>query len=246
MIPVGRIDAALTLCLEALSRQTLPREQFEIIVVADGVRLPSDVPTAGTRVCQLETTSGRSAARNCGLAHARGIAAVSLDADMVASADMLRHYYDAHRQGSVACVGVREFARGTSPIVRYPRADYREGFYAATDYLRNAAEPFRAFSTCNCSYPLATARRVGLFDEQMQGWGLEDIEFGYRLWKSGEVEFRYVSGAVATHIDHERDKVAEQQTWAANRDYCIRKHGEVFAAGRGTPLLIGTQASSHR
>jgi len=47
----------------------------------------------------------------------------------------------------------------------FPREDYRESFYRATDFMRRAAEPIWAFSTCNCSYPLDLARQVGLFDE---------------------------------------------------------------------------------
>jgi GT2 family glycosyltransferase len=95
-----------------------------------------------------------------------------------------------------------------------------------------AAEPFWAFSTCNCSYPLEAARSVGLFDEGMRGWGLEDVEFGYRLWKAGLLELRYVDDAVAIHVEHERDRAAELLAWSANRAYCVDKHGELFVDPR--------------
>jgi len=257
VIPVGRVDASLVWCLRALASQTLAREYFEVIVVLDGVSLPAGMPTAGLRVCAVEARAGRSAARNRGIAEARGNVVVSLDCDMVASPDLLACYYEAHQRERLACVGVRRFAHPSGGLMASnfdfagllsacdPRPDYRERFYRATDYMRNAAEPFWAFWTCNCSYPLDIARQSGLFDDQMTGWGLEDVEFAYRLWRSGAVDFQYLPGAVAIHMEHERDKPAEWQEWSSNRAYCVRKHGALFADHphrRDFPVLKGESA----
>jgi glycosyltransferase involved in cell wall biosynthesis len=234
VIPVGRVDA-IESCLRALACQTLPRQFFEVILVLDGVSLQLTAISPNWRIRHLKGRSGRSSARNCGLDAAKGVVAVSLDCDMVACPDLLKQYYEAHQNPSVACVGVREFALPSIKdrfdemhAARLTRLDYRENFYKGTGYLRNAAEPFWAFSTCNCSYPIDLARQVGLFDEQMAGWGLEDIEFAYRLWCTGNLEFRWLEGAAAIHVEHDRDKSAEAKAWAANRGYCVRKHGDLF------------------
>jgi len=46
--------------------------------------------------------------------------------------------------------------------------------------------PYNCFHGCNVAFRTSDAIQVGLFDEEFNGhWGYEDIEFGYRLWKSG-------------------------------------------------------------
>jgi GT2 family glycosyltransferase len=259
VIPVGRMDPSFFCCLQALSRQILPCEFFEIILVLDGVALSREIletlhPMPAITVCATETRRGRSFVRNRGLERARGTVVVSLDSDMIASPDLLSNYFDAHQRGAVACVGVRKFVYpyetmdvssaegfGTMLSACFPREDYRDSFYRATDFMRRAAEPFWAFSTCNCSYPIDLAKQVGLFDEQMTGWGLEDQEFGYRLWKTGQLTFTHVPAALAIHIEHSRDRTAEMQMSSINRAYCVRKHGAVFADPRGrrvSPLVL--------
>lgn len=258
IIPVGKVDDALRGCLQSLARQTLPREDFEIVLVLDGVSLPNEfLPRLDAspviRICTIERPSGRSVARNRGLEQARGPIAVSLDCDMVTCPELLARHFDAHQRGSVACLGVRKFVYpydGMSPLTEegfnsmlsacYAREDYRERFYRATNYLENAAEPFWAFSTCNCSYPVEIAREVGLFDEQMRAWGLADVEFGYRLWRTGDLNFLYLPRAVAIHVEHPRDKAADLRSREANRAYCVAKHGDLFAdrPGRRMPPAL--------
>ncbi len=43
----------------------------------------------------------------------------------------------------------------------------------------------------------------GQFNESFKGWGAEDVEFGYRLEKIGDIKF--INGAYAYHLSHERD-----------------------------------------
>ena len=72
VVPVGRINKATYCCLQALANQTLPREYFEVILVLDGLAPIPDL-FSECRVYTLGKRCGRSAARNCGLIHARGI-----------------------------------------------------------------------------------------------------------------------------------------------------------------------------
>ena len=55
----------------------------------------------------------------------------------------------------------------------------------------------KAFYTC------------GKFNETFAGWGAEDVEFGYRLEKYGNIKF--ISGAYAYHLSHDRDLFAIMQ-----------------------------------
>ena len=59
---------------------------------------------------------------------------------------------------------------------------YYSGYCAATK---------KAFDEC------------GKFNETFQGWGAEDVEFGYRLEQQGDIQF--LNGAYAYHVSHSRD-----------------------------------------
>lgn len=50
----------------------------------------------------------------------------------------------------------------------------------------------------------------GMFNESFVGWGAEDVEFGYRLEKHGDIKF--ITGAYAYHVSHDRDLYKILQT----------------------------------
>ncbi|MGB7604149.1 MAG: glycosyltransferase [Lutisporaceae bacterium] len=50
-----------------------------------------------------------------------------------------------------------------------------------TDY----SFPWSFFITNNCSVSRENVVKAGLFDEQYEGWGCEDLDLGYRLYKNG-------------------------------------------------------------
>src|SRR5919201_2228834 len=83
IIPALNASGTIDRCLVALSRQSLPRTSFEVIVVDDG---STDDTAAlarrrGAVVLRLDQNRGPAAARNAGLAIARGDLIVFTDAD---------------------------------------------------------------------------------------------------------------------------------------------------------------------
>lgn len=79
---------ALALCLASLEVQSLPRDQFEILVVDNaspgGVEQVERLAKGRARLL-VETTKGAGPARNRGAAEARGAVFAFIDADCVAS-----------------------------------------------------------------------------------------------------------------------------------------------------------------
>jgi GT2 family glycosyltransferase len=248
---------SLTAALRALRHQTLTRDLYELVLVLDGCRgddLPIDVRRQEIRILELQPSQGRSKARNAGLQVAMGDAIVSLDGDMIAHPRLLQYYYTLQKDRAGIYVGSRNYSMEipsaadletestltTFVTRRTIKVDYRVRFLFRTAFLARSAEPFWALSTCNCSYPASSALDCGGFDEAINGWGLEDQEFGYRLWKSG-LTFAYSHHALGTHIEHERIPELENASWARNQQYCQQKHGVQFRdphRSMGQPVLL--------
>ncbi len=63
--------------------------------------------------------------------------------------------------------------------------------------------PFNCFHGCNVAFRKLDAEAVGLFDPTFDGyWGYEDIEFGYRLYKSG-VKLAYNAEGIVYHQEND-------------------------------------------
>jgi hypothetical protein len=73
--------------------------------------------------------------------------------------------------------------------------------------------------------PLALWRELGGFDEDMVGYGYDDMEFGIRLARHG-AKALLVSDAFAVHVWHGKRDWAEQSLENERHlDYVLRKHG---------------------
>jgi validoxylamine A glucosyltransferase len=64
--------------------------------------------------------------------------------------------------------------------------------------------PEELFWTSNCSVGAAAFWAVGGFDEDFKGWGMEDVDLGYRLARSG-ASLHLSLDAWAVDMPHERD-----------------------------------------
>ncbi len=106
IIPTHNRVAALTATLNALCEQTAARDEFEVVVVADGCtdstvdllrRYEAPFPL---RYCENSPARGAAAARNAGAARADGRILLFLDDDMEASHTLIAVHVDAHRDFS--------------------------------------------------------------------------------------------------------------------------------------------------
>lgn len=108
LIPVYRDWGRLTLCLEALARQTWPAEDFEIIAINNDHRPPPAEFRLPAGVTLLQEPRGHSyAARNAGLALARGEVLAFTDADCQPSPDWLAAGWAALQDSDAGLVGGR-------------------------------------------------------------------------------------------------------------------------------------------
>jgi glycosyltransferase involved in cell wall biosynthesis len=196
--------AKLARALGALARQTLPPEQFEVVVVLDGsqdgsaqrvraLRLPYPV-----RVLE-QANRGLAASRNRGAREARHPVVVFLDDDIVAEPGLLAAHVRAHAGAPAPHVALGAYPpviRGHDPWSLFLRAWWH-------DHFRRKGEPghvwnFVDFCDGNCSMPRSLFLETGGWDEDFRGGRRQDWEYAIRLLDRG-VRFAFHPAATGAH-----------------------------------------------
>jgi glycosyltransferase involved in cell wall biosynthesis len=230
VIPTHNDVQCLELTLRSLSRQTLPRDQFEVIAVKDG-RLNGyeGVERHGSgitlRVETLPQQLGRSGARNAGAALATGDTLLFLDADGYADARLLERHHEFHREQAaprvllgnryeidwpqMACL-IRD---EPIPVELLDGNGCRDIKFAnlAEDAIADCMQtPWLFAHSNNASVGRKVFDAVGGFDEDFgKRWGWEDLELFYRVYQQLDARaeaFSYDRQAVSYHLLQHRDQ----------------------------------------
>lgn len=201
VVPTPRFAAPLARNLALLvERGGLPPGAFEAVVALSGMRrddAPADGAIPGVRFVASADDLGRAGARNLALEHARGDRILFLDADCEPHAGLLAEHLEA---------GAREPDRAVLGRVAFPDAAgltcVDHAFDTAswfTDLPDGADLDFVKFITANLSVPAGPLAACGGFSPAFSGWGLEDLELGYRLETLAGMRVRYRAAAAVTH-----------------------------------------------
>ncbi len=188
MIPTRGRESRLAFALEALSRQTLAPDRFEVIVVRDGDCSP---PLAGApdglevRYFTRDGVAGPTSKRNVGWRNANAPLVAFTDDDCRPDPAWLASLVDAAGDDSTFLQGRTE----PDPEERY----LMPGLARTQEILK----PTGWFETCNVAYPRGLLERLGGFDEAF-GFGGEDTDLAYRALEAG-AQARFVSAARVWH-----------------------------------------------
>ncbi len=146
-------------------------------------------------------------ARNLGIARADGDVIIFVDDDVLVAPDFVAQHIAAHadeRTPRVA-IGYRHRAFGSSreqpsreDIARAEPDDRVEVLGPAGLGIDTHATPW--FFVYSCNFSILRGESTPRFDDTFVGWGMEDIEFGYRLVRLG---YRVVAAPLARvlHIE---------------------------------------------
>jgi len=187
--------------LLSFDEQTLPKDQFEVIVVDS-----SSTDSTASFLAQfkpqykfrytIQPNQGKAAARNRGAKEAQAPILLITDADMIAHPELLETHVKAHQFAKKAtCFEGLTF---NMDRLAWPVTQAQ-----LTPYIQRDLKPFSKlgwyyFLTGNLSLPKAVFDTFEGFNELFKGYGWEDLELGYRLSKKN-IPLIYLKQAVNYH-----------------------------------------------
>lgn len=186
----------LSRALDALSRQTLPPDQFELVLVDDG---STDGTGEYVRSLRLlfalnfiqQPNSGLAVGRNKGIRAAQGDIVLFIDDDIIAHPNLLKEHLQTHKRHpeSVVKGWVNHIGDMDHPgPPKFTMADISTAF----------------FWTSNVSVMRKYLVQAGWFDETFREYGWEDLELGLRLQSLGLVS-RFNPRAIVFHYKKQWD-----------------------------------------
>ncbi len=224
IVPACDRHAMLREVIATWSAQSYPADAFEVLVVDDGSRssLRSCLEGAAPCVRLIEGagdpgTFRAGAARQRGVELARFETLAFLDADIAVGDDFLWHldwihqrvddavvigYLSGYNLHDIGFTHARQDVanlRDPSGLAIIPDRSREPTLRACLDNLDWLDEPWRLAYSGNLSATRSVLSRAGGFARQFSGWGLEDLDLGYRLHRTG-APFVFSRFAVGYHL----------------------------------------------
>ncbi|GAA1304269.1 glycosyltransferase family 2 protein [Saccharothrix xinjiangensis] len=255
VIPTYNRRRLLELTLDALAKQDLPRDQFEVLVVDDG---SSDDTAAAARgfadrldlryFHQPDEGYRVARARNIGLRHARGEISVFVDSGVLLHSASLRAHVTAHEaspeplalNGYVYCFNLdNEDARLIRKSVDVDDVDSTIASMERTGSWLDVREPFYArhsddFGHLPAPWLMYWTCHASARTEQVRSIGMYDEAL--RQWGGEDLDLAYrlhrdgarlrvLREASSIHYPHEKDHEDNSRAARENYRYIADKYG---------------------
>jgi len=181
VVPAYNAAATMAECMAALSNQTIPRSEYEVIVVDDGsTDDTADIAARyGARVLR-QANSGPAVARNQGIAEARGAIILFTDADCAPAPDWIEQMTAPLADPQIAGSKGVYRTRQENLAARFIQIEYEDRYdhtarHKYVDFIDTYAACYRrnilfASGGFNTSFPFAS---------------VEDQELSFRLAQAG-------------------------------------------------------------
>ncbi len=220
IVPACDAERTVGGCLEALLAQDYPRDRLEILAVdnrsTDGTA--SVMRRYPVKVLVERRLQSSYAARNTGLAEARGSVLLFTDADCLPDPGWARTLVAALADEDAGGAAGRIAALAGATLVE--RFQVEKHVLDAARAFTGPALPFA--QTANAAYRRVVFERVGLFDPSLVSGG--DLDLAWRMQRAGW-GLAYAPGAVVHH--------RHRQTFAGLvRLYAKNAHGAALLGER--------------
>jgi len=195
VIPAYKDDERLNKCIEALNKQTCPKEHFEVIIVNNDTH--SDINIAVDHSLNLntyrQTKPGSYAARNLGIKHAKGEILAFTDSDCIPSKEWIANAIEkfAHSNYLLRVAGkVSTYQSDGTPYIIFL---YQQLFSMQQEKYVNK---YGYAMTANLFVKKKVFDKVGLFRDDLYSGG--DDEWGRRVTHFG-FNMKYAQDVVVKH-----------------------------------------------
>jgi glycosyltransferase involved in cell wall biosynthesis len=209
VIPTFNRAPELLATLKSLENQTY--QDFEVVVADDGSK-DNTKEIAGKKFSfpvqyVYQKNGGRAAARNMGIAKAKGPIILFIDDHIIVDEKLLEEHVKTHEKlwlkGVEVVRGRVEYIKTPDNAPKKPKKPKKKFFWPFEEQ-----SPFITFITNNISVTKAALDLCGGFDPDFKEYGFQDQELGWRLRQRG-VRFKINQKAVGhifgvTSIDTEK------------------------------------------
>ncbi len=144
VIPCHNAAGTLASLLEGISKQDLPKRDFEVIIVDDcssdnTAEIVAQFPFA-IRI-RLEKNSGPGFARNAGMAKGNGEIVLFLDADLEVATDLFRKHVEFHHRNPEIAAAGGSVCAANGGILSWATADHLSTWFNAHPKVQYAQLP---------------------------------------------------------------------------------------------------------
>ncbi len=196
IIPVYNDTKRLKLCLQALNKQTLGNNNFEIIVIDNNSQNPvSSICSTNNNVTILtEKKAGSYIARNSGIKHASGKYIAFTDSDCIPEPNWLENgIKQLQKNKNIGLIGGRIHLFYQNPN----HLSFSEIYEKHTAFQQQRyIEQYNFAATANMFTRKELFYEVGLFNEKLKSSG--DKEWGERVFNS-QYQLVYADNVVVQH-----------------------------------------------
>lgn len=181
IIPTYNAEKTLFSCLEALANQSVPKEDYEVIVIDDGSTDSTSTIAKGFDVKYIfQANKGPAAARNKGASSAGGDIILFTDADCVPEHNWIQEMVGAFSDLDVAATKGAYKTRQKEFSARFAQAEFEDRY----DLLRKSPS-VDMIDTYSAAFRKEVFLNMGGFDESFPDANNEDTDLSYRLAHAG-------------------------------------------------------------
>jgi cellulose synthase/poly-beta-1,6-N-acetylglucosamine synthase-like glycosyltransferase len=238
IIPAYNAEKTLSFCLEALADQSVPKENYEVIVVDDGSTDETSKIAKGFNVKYIfQTNRGPATARNRGARKAAGGIILFTDSDCVPDHNWIQEMVSPFSDTEVVGVKGAYKTRQREFAARFAQAEFEDRY----DLLQKSSF-IDMVDTYSAAFRKDVFLNMGGFDESFPVANNEDTELSYRLATAGyKLVFNPGAFVYHTHPDTFM-KYLKLKFWRGYwRMVVYRRYPDKVVKDSYTPTIIKIQ-----